>query len=183
MRTKDISMVAMMMAIIIVLGMIPPIPLGFIPVPIVLQNLGIMLAGIVLGAKRGGLAVALFLILVAVGMPFLSGGSGGFSVFLGPTTGYLIGWFISAILIGLGQEKFITTKNWGIKFLIVALPGVLLVDLLGSIGLSIVTGMNLSAAIISNAVFIPGDTLKVILVIIIAERLLKVIYRKERVVY
>jgi biotin transport system substrate-specific component len=180
MKTKDISMIAMMIAIIIVLGMIPPIPLGFIPVPIVLQNLGVMLAGIVLGAKKGGLAIALFLTLVAMGMPFLTGGSGGFSVFLGPTAGYLIGWFVSAILIGLGRNKFMETKNWGIKFLIVGIPGVLLVDLLGSIGLSIVTGMSLSASIVSNLVFIPGDTLIVILVIIIAERLLKIMNRTER---
>jgi biotin transport system substrate-specific component len=72
------------------------------------------------------------------------------------------------------------TKNWGIKYLIVGIPGVLLVDLLGSIGLSIVTGMSLSASIVSNLVFIPGDTLKVILVIIIAERLLKIMNRTER---
>jgi len=180
MKTKDISRIAMMIAIIIVLGMIPPIPLGFIPVPIVLQNLGVMLAGIVLGAKKGGLAIALFLTLVAMGMPFLTGGSGGFSVFLGPTAGYLIGWFVSAILIGLGRSKFMETKNWGMKFLIVGIPGVLLVNLLGSIGLSIVTGMSLSASIVSNLVFIPGDTLKVILVIIIAERLLKIMNRTER---
>ena len=50
MKTKNVALIAMMTAIIIVLGFVPPIPLGFIPVPIVLQNMGIMLAGAILGA-------------------------------------------------------------------------------------------------------------------------------------
>ena len=49
MKTKNVALIAMMTAIIIVLGFVPPIPLGFIPVPIVLQNMGIMLAGAILG--------------------------------------------------------------------------------------------------------------------------------------
>ncbi len=50
--TKELVKVAMMTTLIIILGFIPAIPLGFIPVPIVLQNLGVMLAGLMLGGKR-----------------------------------------------------------------------------------------------------------------------------------
>lgn len=42
-----------MTAIIILLGLFPPIPVGFIPTPIVMQNLGIILAGILLGGSGG----------------------------------------------------------------------------------------------------------------------------------
>lgn len=73
---REVTMVATMIAIIIVLGMFPGIPLGFIPVPIVLQNMGVMIAGELLGPKQGSLAVWLFLILVALGLPLLSGGRG-----------------------------------------------------------------------------------------------------------
>ncbi|MGX6962969.1 biotin transporter BioY [Vagococcus xieshaowenii] len=173
MKVKDMTVIAMMIAIIIMLGLIPPVPLGFIPVPIVFQNIGIMLAGIILGAKRGGFAVVLFLILVAIGMPLLSGGSGGISVFVGPTSGYLMGWLVSTFIIGYAKHLFIETKNPIFRCLIIWLPGVLFVDILGSIGLMIVTNMNVTTALISNLAFLPGDTLKVIFVVTIASRLLK----------
>ena len=57
MTTKHITFTAIMTAIIALLGLIPPIPLPFMPVPIVLQNVGIFLAGILLGKKYGTLSV------------------------------------------------------------------------------------------------------------------------------
>lgn len=72
MKTKDLSLVAIFTAFIIVLAFVPPINIGL--VPIVLQNLGIMLASLLLGMKRGMLAMIIFFLLVTAGMPFLSGG-------------------------------------------------------------------------------------------------------------
>lgn len=63
MNTRTTTYIALMVALLIVLGFIPGIPLGFIPVPIVLQNLGVMLAGALLGSRKGFLAVAIFLAL------------------------------------------------------------------------------------------------------------------------
>ena len=59
-----------------------------------------MLCGTVLGAKRGALAVVLFLALVAAGLPLLSGGRGGLGVFASPSVGYLIGFPIAAFVAG-----------------------------------------------------------------------------------
>ena len=69
MKTKDIVIIAMFTAFIAMLAFIPPIPLPFMPVPIAFQNTGIMLAGCLLGYKRGTLSVVIFLLLVAVGLP------------------------------------------------------------------------------------------------------------------
>lgn len=74
MKTRTTTYIALMVALLIVLGFIPGIPLGFIPVPIVLQNLGVMLAGALLGSRKGFLAVAIFLLLVAIGEPFYQEG-------------------------------------------------------------------------------------------------------------
>lgn len=76
---------ALFAALIGVLGMIPPIPLGFIPVPITAQTLGVMLAGGFLGKKTGSLSLILFIVLVALGLPLLSGGRGGLSALVGPS--------------------------------------------------------------------------------------------------
>ena len=101
MNTRDIVLVALFAAIIVVLGMLPPITFGFIPVPITAQSLGVMLAGCILGAKRGAAACLLVVLLVAIGLPVLSGGRGGLAVFAGPTAGYLVGWIAGAFVTGL----------------------------------------------------------------------------------
>ena len=76
MKTKVLTRVTMMVALMIVSGVLT-IPLPGLPVPIVLQNMMMMLAGGLLGKKYGPLAVSVFLLMVAVGFPVLSGGRGG----------------------------------------------------------------------------------------------------------
>jgi len=88
MQTRDLVLISLFAAIIVALGFVPPITLGFIPVPITAQSLGVMLAGVILGAKRGALAAVLVILLVAIGLPVLSGGRGGLAVFAGPTVGF-----------------------------------------------------------------------------------------------
>lgn len=83
MSTKNLVFTALMTAIICILGLVPGVPLPFMPVPIVLQNIGIFLAGIILGRKMGALTVIVFLLLAATGLPVLSGGRGGIGVFVG----------------------------------------------------------------------------------------------------
>src|SRR3712207_9526206 len=100
MKTRDLAYIALFAAIVAVLGQLPAVPVPGIPVPITAQTLGVMLAGSVLGARRGGLALLLFLAVVAMGAPLLASGAGGLGVFVGPTAGYLYRWPIGAVLIG-----------------------------------------------------------------------------------
>lgn len=72
------------------------------PVPYTMQNFGVMLAGFLLG-RQGFLAVLLYLALIALGLPFAAGG-GGLGVLLGPTSGFLYGFVISAFLAGIFRE-------------------------------------------------------------------------------
>ena len=68
----DLARIAVFAALIIVLGTITvPLPGG---VPITAQTLGVMLAGLVLGARRAPLAILVVLVLAAVGLPVLAGG-------------------------------------------------------------------------------------------------------------
>ena len=101
---KNLTHIALFAALIAVLGLIPKIDL-ISGVPITAQSLGIMLCGTVLGAKRGALAVILFLVLVAAGLPLLAGGRGGLGVFASPSVGYLIGFPFAAFVAGLIVER------------------------------------------------------------------------------
>ncbi|MCL0312116.1 biotin transporter BioY [Apilactobacillus sp. TMW 2.2459] len=172
MKTKDLTQIALTIAVIIVLGLIPAIPLGIIPVPIVLQNMGIMLAGFLLGPKKGTISVAIFLLLVALGMPILTGGNGGMAVFVGPTSGYLIGWLFTPLIIFILNNLAKKMPNKLLYYLIIWLL-ILVVDLIGSIGLSLQSGMQIKIAVLSNLIFIPGDTIKLFISIILTQKIKK----------
>jgi biotin transport system substrate-specific component len=165
MTTRDIVLVALFAAIIVVLGLLPPVTLGFIPVPITAQSLGVMLAGCILGARRGAAAVLLVLLLVAIGLPVLSGGRGGLAVFAGPTAGYLVGWFFGAYVCGLIAERFVKEEENELSQFLAFLAasvigGIAVVYLFGVPWLAYMSGKAFFETTIASLVFVPGDLIK-----------------------
>ncbi|MBP5793533.1 MAG: biotin transporter BioY [Spirochaetaceae bacterium] len=100
--TLKISFIELFAAIICV-GCFIRIPLGVIP--IVLQNVLCVLSGVLLGGLLGGAPTALFLLAGLIGLPVYSGGTGGLAVWLGPTGGFLPGYFLGAVTAGLIAGK------------------------------------------------------------------------------
>ena len=134
---KSVAYIALFAALIAVLGIVPPLSLGF-GVPITAQSLGVMLAGAVLGAKRGTLAVLLFLLIVALGLPLLSGGRGGLGVFVGPTAGFLAGWVAAAFVIGLIVERWRGAPLAVVAGVASVIGGIVVMYAFGIVGMSIV---------------------------------------------
>jgi len=84
------------------------LPLPFTPVPLTLQNFGVLLVGLALGPRRAFAAMSLYLIEGAVGLPvFNPAGPGGLAQLIGPTGGYLMSYPLVALVAGLaaGQAK------------------------------------------------------------------------------
>src|SRR3989339_2038370 len=81
------------------------IPLGFTPVPITLQTLMVLLSGAMLGPYYGALAMILYILVGALGLPVFAGGGSGIGALLGPSGGYLFSYFIAAFVIGKMLEK------------------------------------------------------------------------------
>ncbi|MGG3572919.1 biotin transporter BioY [Bacillus gobiensis] len=172
MKVRDITFISLFAAVMGVLGLVPPIVLTFSPVPIVLQNFGVMLAGGLLGARLGAWSQAIFLMVVAAGMPLLSGGRGGLSVFVGPSAGYLFGYIIVAFTIGYILSRFRVVTF--IKILITnLLAGVFLLYVFGVPVQAFVMNISLAQALISSWVYLPGDLLKAILAAYLVNRLRK----------
>ncbi|MEI3611483.1 biotin transporter BioY [Pseudogracilibacillus sp. SO30301A] len=161
MTLKDMMYVSLFAAIMGVLAFFPPIPIPFIPVPITTQTLGVMLAGGILGARRGGLSLLLFIILVAIGAPLLAGGRGGLGVLIGPSGGYILAWPIAAWLIGYLTEKNIRTLHFWKVALFNIIGGILVVYVIGVTYLSILSDLPWWPTAISGLVFLPGDLVKV----------------------
>lgn len=105
--TYDLVMTALFTALIAVCAMIT-IPTT---VPFTLQTLAICLAGGLLGFKRGTLSVVIYVLLGLAGIPIFSGFKAGPAVLLGPTGGYIIGFIVTAAIVGFVSDKF-GTKLW-----------------------------------------------------------------------
>ena len=87
------------------------LPLPFTPVPLTLQNFGVLLVGLALGGRRGFAALALYLTEGLVGMPVFSPtGPGGLAQLLGPTGGFLLAYpFVAGLagwVWGRGRKSF-----------------------------------------------------------------------------
>jgi biotin transport system substrate-specific component len=165
---RDLALIAIFAAVVAALGIVPAFtPPGF-SVPITAQSLGVMLAGAVVGARRGGLALVLLLVLVAAGLPLLAGGRGGLGQFVGPSGGFLIGWPVAAFVIGWITERGGAPYrlHWGVVANIVG--GIVVLYLFGIVGVSLATGLSLPAAALSCWVFVPGDLVKAVVAALVA---------------
>lgn len=173
-KTKEMVYAALFAAFIGVLGMVPPIPLGFIPVPITAQTLGVMLAGCFLGRKTAGVSLILFIVLVVLGLPLLSGGRGGLSAIIGPGAGYVLSWPIAAFCIGwLSEKVWGSLKTWKL-FVINVVFGVLLVSLIGAPVMALITNTSIWAGLVAATAFLPGDCIKALIAAIVTVQLKKI---------
>lgn len=163
MRIQDIAFIALFAAVTAILGLIPRIELAFIPVPITAQSLGPMLAGAIIGARRGALSQVLFLLLVAAGLPLLAGGRGGLGVFAGPSAGFLIGFPFTALVIGWLTERYWTGLNFWNSFAIHIFGGIVVIHLFGIPVFAYVGGLSLVQATVATGVFVPGGIIKSII--------------------
>ena len=133
------------------------IALPGILVPITGQTFAVLLSGAVLGARRGFLALLLYLTEGLIGLPVFAGGAAGPAVLVGPTAGYLVGFPFAAAVTGMLAER-----GWDRRFftmLAAMLLGSVVIFGAGLLGLSrFVSADRLLAT--GLLPFIPGDLIK-----------------------
>jgi biotin transport system substrate-specific component len=171
-----ITLIALFAALIAA-GTFVSIPLPFSPVPVVLQNLFAVLAGLCLGPVRGSLAVLLYLLTGLLGAPVFAGAAGGFTRFLGPTGGYLLGYLLTALTAGLIAGRPRSEKPVPFQRLIPAVVlGFLSMYIPGLFWLKHYTNLTWSGVFIAGVLpFFIGDTIKGIVAVSISLRLRRII--------
>ncbi|MGP6172969.1 biotin transporter BioY [Corynebacterium sp. A21] len=165
----DLAYIAVFAALIIVLAFVA-IPIGGAGVPIVLQNAAVVLAGLVLGGRRGGLAALLFIGLGLIGLPVLAGGRTTLAAVAGPTVGYILGYLVSATVAGLIAYRAPRKNRTGqaVVFTIAALAGLLLQYLCGALGLVWRAELTLTEAALAQVPFLIPDLAKFAIMVVIA---------------
>ena len=166
----DVALIAAFAALIAACALLPAISVGG-AVPITLQTFGVLLAGAVLGAKRGLLAVLLYLAVGAIGLPVFTGGAAGVAPFVGPSAGYLVGMPLAAFLTGFIVERLPRRKvatSVPLIFLAGFGSSIVFIHTLGALGIALFADMTVPQAFAFDLVFYPGDIAKNILMAIVA---------------
>ena len=169
---RNLTLIALFAALIAALGLIPQLTLAF-GVPITAQSLGVMLCGTVLGARRGALAVGLFVLLVALGLPLLAGGRGGLGVFASPTAGFVVGFPFAAFATGMIVERFRDGPLVLVATLASVFGGIVVLYAFGISGLAVALQKSLPEAALLVTAFLPGDLIKAVLAGVITSALFR----------
>ena len=161
-KAYSMTSIALMAAVICVVG---PFTLPIGPVPITLAPLAILLSVYILGTKKGTIALLIYLLIGAVGVPVFSGFTGGVGKLAGPTGGYLIGYIIFALIAGWFIHRFYD------KVVIQFLGMVLALAVLYAFGtawLAYSAGMTFGAALAVGVLpFIVFDLIKIVIAIVL----------------
>lgn len=166
----DLALIATFAALIAVCALLPAISVGG-AVPITLQTFGVMLTGAVLGARRGFLAVMLYLAVGAIGIPVFTGGAAGLAPFVGPSVGYLVAFPLAALATGFFVER-LPRNRIATSIPLIMISGLaasfIFVHPLGILGMSWRADLTLGQAFLADLAFWPGDVVKNLLMAIVA---------------
>ncbi|HEX2937597.1 MAG TPA: biotin transporter BioY [Ruminiclostridium sp.] len=180
MRTKNMILVALFAAMSAA-GAFIKIPVG--PVPISLQTLFTILAGIIIGPYLGALSQIIYIFIGLIGIPVFTSG-GGPSYIFSPTFGFLLGFILSSFVSGTISSKI--AKNSFLKYIIACIAASASVYLIGVpymyliMKYSMNTNISFFTALKTGCIlFIPGDIAKSLLASIIAFKTVPVLKKMQ----
>lgn len=182
-QTTEIVLCGMFVALITAGAFIKiPVPL----VPFTLQYLFTMLAGLLLGAKSGFIAVTVYILLGLIGFPVFSSG-GGIGYVLEPTFGYIIGFAVGAFVTGWMAHQ--TESPGYLRLLAANFTGLLIVYLFGMVYYELISWVYLGRPIdlwsliwFCFILAVPGDILLCIIAAVLGKRLIPIL-QKEKLKY
>lgn len=163
MKTKDITMIGLMAAVICVLGPLS-ITIPGTPVPISFTNLALYFIVMAAGKKRAALSYLIYMLLGAVGLPVFSAFTGGAAKLSGPTGGYLIGFLFLALISGW----FVDRSNGNLWISVVGMVlGTAVTYAFGTAWLCIQMNLKFGQGLWIGVIpYLPGDAVKIVIAVI-----------------
>jgi len=174
-NSLHMTVYAALFAALTAVGAFIAIPIG--PVPIVLQNLFVLLAGLLLGSRWALASVGIYLLAGACGLPVFAGGQGGIGRIVGPTGGYLLGYLPAVYVIGVISENTGQRVVWDVIAMIL---GSVLIYACGVTWLKVLTGMLWPKALaVGMFPFLIGDAIKIAVAVPIAKAVRPILQGQE----
>ena len=159
MNVRRMCRIALMAAVLCIASPMI-VPIG--PIPISLATLAVYVAGVCLGAAEGTAAVAVYILLGAVGLPVFSGFTGGFQKIASVTGGYLVGYIPCVAAIGWAADRW---QGW--RLIPAMVVGTILLYALGTAWFMFQSGNSLAASLATCVVpFLVGDGLKMVVAVV-----------------
>ena len=159
--------VALVLAGTALLALAAKVQVPFWPVPMTLQTLAVLMIGATLGARMAGATLLAYLAEGAVGLPVFASGAG-LAYMAGPTGGYLLGFLLAAVFVGLAADR-----GWlrgGVPVAAVMFAAMALIYLPGVAWLAALIGAE--KAVAGGLVpFLPAEAFKLALAVLLARPL------------
>jgi biotin transport system substrate-specific component len=158
-RRARLAVGVLAFAVATVFGAQIAVPVPFTPVPITLQTLFVILAGVVLGPRAGAVSMALYVGAGALGAPIFSNGGAGLPWLLGPTGGYLLAYPASAFVAG-----WVAGRDGSMPRIVLGLTLAVLTQYAGGLAqLAAITGESFATVLAMGAIpFLFGDVVKIV---------------------
>ncbi len=176
-RRTDVAAVAPMVALSLGFAALTGVAaqvrvlLPFSPVPITGQTFAVLLAGVALGWRYGGLSQGLYAAIGAAGVPWFAGGGAGVGVLLGPTGGYVVGFVLAAVFVGYLTDYVPRLRRFRYLVVVLAVVNFGVIHLLGASYLGVYgwlfegTVPTIESLLVQGVLpFVPGDVAKLVLV-------------------
>ncbi len=170
-NVKNITRTAIFVAVLCVISPFS-LTLPVSPVPISLATFAVYIFSVILGTKKSLVGLVVYMLIGIVGLPVFSKGGSGIGVILGPTGGYLVGYFFCALGSSLGYEiGERISKDRVARVIILAIGmvmGTVICYIFGTVWLSYLNKLTFEAAFAAGVIpFIPGCIIKIILSVIV----------------
>lgn len=164
----QMTIIGVMAAVICILGPLS-IPIGVVPISF--TNLAIYFVLYTLGMKKGTMSYIIYMLIGFVGIPVFSGFTSGPSKLLGPTGGYIIGFFFMALIAGFFIDTFF--DKWYLCFIGMVL-GTAVCYAFGTVWLSYQAGISVNSALAMGVIpFIPEDLAKILIAAFVGPKIRK----------
>lgn len=169
---KNLCLISLFVALITVCSWIN-IPFA---IPLTLQVFGVFLACAYLGLLRGALCVIVYILLGAVGVPVFSGFRGGLSHLFSHTGGFIVGFLLSAFVIGFLLKKRKNTVKFTFFAMLLALVACYIVGIVWMLYISSenINAKYISSTLLALAPMFATDIIKAFLAAVLALRLKKI---------
>ena len=156
------------------------------PVPITGQTFAVLMAGVLMGRRWGGISIAIYAAIGVIGVPWFAPqagmpafSSGGISHFAGPTGGYIIGFVLAALFLGYFTDKYVKARGFfsmlGLmlfaSLVLIYIPGLIWLGLWLNLVSGVPTDIGAVFAL-GAAPFIAGDIFKTFMAALAAKAII-----------